>query len=166
MTPDQRATFLKHIGAGHDIETAASMAGVPHEDVQADDDLIEEANRTFKAINARLRERLLKKALESDDVRLLADLLERRETELESETAPIDPRHASRCILNKLDEFGRELGFQVHITAPEEAIIRIKTPADSELLKRLYPDSFRDEREPISFASFPSLQENSNDSHQ
>lgn len=156
MTPDHRATFLKHVSAGHDIDTAASMAGLALDEVQADDDLIEEANRTFKAINARLRERLLKKALESDDVRLLADLLERRETELEAETAPSDPRQASRAILSLLDEYGRELGFQVLILGPEESAIRIRTPADSELLKRLYPDSFRRDERAI-FADIPSL---------
>jgi len=156
MTPDLRAIFLKHVGAGHDIETAASMAGVPLDEVQADAELIDEANRTFKAINARLRERLLKKALESDDVRLLADLLERRETEQEAEAAPADPRQTARAIIIKLDELGRPLGFRVHLTQPGETVVRIRTPADSELLKRLYPDSFRDE--PISFAGFPSLE--------
>ncbi|WP_037468319.1 hypothetical protein [Sinorhizobium fredii] len=92
----------------------------------------------------------------------IADLLSIRlrpdEEPPEVEAEPIDARHASRCILNTLDEYGRELGFQVHITQPGETVIRLKTPADSELLRRLYPDAFRDE--PLSFAGFPALQEN------
>ncbi|WP_037449250.1 hypothetical protein [Sinorhizobium fredii] len=162
MTDDQRQKVLDLVRAGHEPSEAAAMAGTSLD--QLDEATTREVYASFKAVSARLKAKLMERALSGDgDAKLLASLLEQREKALESNEeatrrAIEDPRHAARCLINKLDEFGRELGFQILILGPEESAIRIRTPADSELLQRLYPDSFRRD-EPLSFAGFPSLQD-------
>lgn len=135
MTPKNREDFLQAIRAGNGTEIAASMAGVPSDDVKADEDLMDEAMRIMRLFNARLRERLLGKALESDDVKLLSSLLEQREAEISQQTKKYDPRQMARAILSTLEELGKELGFQVAIAEPGERLIRVP---DSVLSDKIF----------------------------
>jgi hypothetical protein len=125
MTPKNREDFLQAIRAGNGTEIAASMAGVSLDEVKADESLMDEAMRIMCLFNARLRERLLGKALESDDVKLLSSLLEQREAEISKQTKKHDPRQMARAILSTLEDLGKELGFRVAIAEPGERLIRV-----------------------------------------
>lgn len=79
ITLEQRARLLKAVKLGHDLEAAAAQVEVPLAIVSGDVRLMAEVAEAYRGATAKLRAKLLEKALAANDPRTLADLLEERE---------------------------------------------------------------------------------------
>ncbi|MCX2721971.1 hypothetical protein [Roseibium salinum] len=156
MTEDQQKELLSLIRAGHDVESAAAKLSLSMAQIRAaGSEFDQQIKETFRGATAKLRSRVLEMALDSDDAKLLAALLEKRESaqseafgdDVVERYAREDPRQTARAFLHGIGEACELIGIHVTLSLPGETVLRIKTPADSELLRRLYPDSFSDDRQ-------------------
>jgi hypothetical protein len=74
-----KAKLLAKVRSGLDVEAACSELGLSPKQVQQDETLMLEINDAYRIATAKLRARLMDVALKSDDARILAQLLEKRD---------------------------------------------------------------------------------------
>lgn len=134
--------LLTFIRAGHEIAVAARMAGIEAAELAANDDLRAKAIAEFAKLSGRLRERLMLSALQSDDVKVISSLLEKREASFERETAKVEPRQLARGFLAVCSS----LGLRLMPGTPDDTVIAVPPGSlayvveDNELNRKLFGD--------------------------
>jgi hypothetical protein len=81
LARETRDKLLGLIGDGFDLESGAAQLGVSPQTIRKDDRLMAEVGEAFKVGTAKLRARVFQSALDNNDLKILGQMLERRETE-------------------------------------------------------------------------------------
>lgn len=135
LTRAIRDKLLGKIRGGHDLESACAALNLSPKTVRADEKLAGEIAEAFRTGTAKLRARVLQGALDNNDLRVLSQLLERRE----QEQGAVSGSAGSPEVL--VEEMRRELHDQIeqHRAAKEAhraAVMGTFTESEKAVIRR------------------------------